>query len=78
MNGEHWLAGALYDGTLGPDGGPCPINCTNLRSHGFYSFHPGGCEFLLSDGSVRFVSETVDAFTFAAAITAAKREVLSW
>lgn len=75
LNGEHWLAGALYDGTPGPDGGPCPINCTNLRSAGFYSFHPDGAMFLLCDGSVRFIPKTVSAHSFASMITRQKREI---
>ncbi len=82
LNGELWLNGALFDGTAGPDGGPCAINCTNLRSgtqnlgpaNGFYSFHPGGCHFLLADGSVQFVNENVNQFIIAAAITRQKGE----
>jgi hypothetical protein len=76
LNGEQWYAGSLYDGTPGPDGGPCPINCTNRRSAGFYSFHPGGAQFLLADGTVRFISETVDAFTFASITTRRRGEVV--
>lgn len=76
LNGEHWLAGSLYDGKMGPDGGPCPINCTNRRSAGFYSFHPGGAQFAMADGSVRFISETIAASTLAALITRAKGEVV--
>ena len=75
LNGEHWYSGSLFDGTPGPDGGPCPINCTNRRSAGFYAFHPGGAQFLLADGTVRFISETVDAFTFAAITTRQRGEV---
>ena len=75
LNGEHWLSGALYDGTPGSDGGPCPINCTNRRSAGFYSFHPGGAQFTLADGSVSFLSETIDAFTMAALITRNRGEI---
>ncbi|MCR4411153.1 MAG: DUF1559 domain-containing protein [Thermoguttaceae bacterium] len=74
LNGEHWMRGSLYDGSPGPDGGPCPINCSNLRGDGFYAFHPGGCQVLLADGSARFVSETIDAFTFASMITRRKGE----
>jgi len=76
LNGEHWPQGALFDGT-GLSGGPCAINCTNLRSAAFHSFHPGGCMFVLADGSVRFVSETIDAFTFAGMITRRKGEAIS-
>jgi prepilin-type N-terminal cleavage/methylation domain-containing protein len=75
LNGEHWYSGSLYDGTPGPDGGPCAINCTNRRSAGFYAFHPGGAQFGVADGSVRFISETVDAFTFAAISTRKKGEM---
>ncbi len=75
LNGEHWLSGALYDGNLGPDGGPCAINCTNLRGHGFYSFHPSGAEFLLCDGSVQFISESVSPYVFASLITRKKGEI---
>lgn len=70
---EHWLQGSLYDGT-GFGGGPCAM-CTNIRGNGFHSFHTGGCQFALSDGSVRFVSENVAQSVFAYAITAAKGEV---
>jgi prepilin-type N-terminal cleavage/methylation domain-containing protein/prepilin-type processing-associated H-X9-DG protein len=81
LNGEHWLAGCIdgFDpssGGLPPEGG-CGINCTNLRGRGFYSFHPGGCHFLLCDGSVTMASETVDPFTLAAMITRAKSEAVT-
>jgi len=77
LNGEHWLRGSGYDGMPVGDGGPCGINCTNLRGDGFYSFHPGGANFLLGDGSVRFVSENVAAIILAGLITRSKGEVIS-
>ena len=74
LNGEHWLRGALQDGT--PNGGPCAINCTNLRGSGFYSFHGGGAHFLMADGAVRFVSADLAAGTFAALITRNGKEAV--
>lgn len=37
-----------------------------------YSFHPGGVQVLLVDGSVRFFSETMDTRQFAALVTREK------
>jgi prepilin-type processing-associated H-X9-DG protein len=70
--GEHWIAGSLYDGT--GSGGPCAINCTNLRGRGYHCFHTGGAHFLMADGAVKFVSENVAANVFAGAITRKKGE----
>jgi len=43
-------------------GGRWPLNCTYTSrcSRGFSSLHPGGANFALVDGSVRFISETID------------------
>ncbi len=79
LNGENWIAGALYDGTpspFAPNGGPCPVNCSNYRGGGLYSFHVGGVQILLCDGSARFISANIDAGTFAGLITRSKGEVL--
>jgi prepilin-type N-terminal cleavage/methylation domain-containing protein/prepilin-type processing-associated H-X9-DG protein len=45
-------------------------------AQGFGSFHPGGAQFALADGSVRFISETIDIITFCALGTKSKREVV--
>lgn len=39
----------------GRPGGPCLMNCNNKWN--YYSFHEGGCHFLMGDGAVRFISE---------------------
>ncbi len=76
LNGEQWYSGSLYDGTPGADGGPCAINCTNMRSAGFMSFHDGGAQFILGDGSVRFLSANIDGHTFASLSTKRGGEIV--
>lgn len=36
------------------------IDCFNIMSRTFGSFHNGGCHFAMVDGSIRFVSENID------------------
>ena len=59
------LHGFSSDGLTAP--GPNVINCTNNNET--YSFHPGGAVAVYSDGSVHFLSETIDIQVFAGLIT---------
>jgi len=49
------------------------VNCHNGNE--IYSFHTGGANFLMCDGSVRFVRETLPALTFKALYTRADGDV---
>lgn len=53
----RWISGRQADNTTSP--GPKLMNATNERCE-VYSFHPGGAHFALTDGSVRFLSESID------------------
>jgi prepilin-type N-terminal cleavage/methylation domain-containing protein/prepilin-type processing-associated H-X9-DG protein len=68
-----WGRGATWDGTA--FFGPCAVNCTNDRE--VYSFHPGGANVVLADGSVRFLSATLDIRVFAKLVTRDGGEVVS-
>lgn len=80
---DEWTSGVLpagYDpgnvtGNSAPKGGPCLVNCANTPESGIYAFHIGGGQVLMGDGSVRFVSSSVDAGVFAYSITKAHGEV---
>jgi prepilin-type N-terminal cleavage/methylation domain-containing protein/prepilin-type processing-associated H-X9-DG protein len=61
-NAGNWFHGSTPDGSSSP--GPCAINCTNARETGVYSFHPGGVNLLLADGSVQFLNENVNIQIF--------------
>lgn len=43
---------------------PCNYNSTWNTSMGFKSRHVGGADFLLGDGSTRFISENIDYMTY--------------
>lgn len=86
---DFTLDGSSVDGAVLP--GPCPLNCTNGEDFGStpfphpyygtegtaeaYSFHTGGANFAFGDGSVQFLSATMDIRVLARLITRAGGEV---
>jgi len=68
INGNTWTAttAPINYPTCPGEGGyqqqPCAELTTNswAAQQGFKSRHPGGCQFVLCDGSARFLSETID------------------
>ena len=74
----------LVMGRSGPSsdivGGSIPAgttpNAPGGGADGFASLHPGGCQFLFGDGSVRYLEETVAPPVFRALATRAGGEVL--
>lgn len=78
---------ATTDGTSYP--GTCAINCTNgfaypgttgpfgtEGSGAPYSFHIGGINAVFGDGSVRYITNSVDIVTFASLVTMSNGEVI--
>lgn len=67
-------------GHTGPSpGGQQWIDVPNYKGAGaddFWSLHPGGCDFLFCDGSVRFIKETINPKVFSYLSTRAGSEVV--
>ena len=74
-NGENWVNGSLYDGT--GIQGPCMIHCTNVNGRGIYGFHTNGATVVMGDGSVRFLTSSMNPKNFVYMITAKKGEIIS-
>jgi hypothetical protein len=70
----EWASGVLPAGYDAGQGGPCVVNCANTNESGIYAFHVGGGHALFADGSVHFISASIDAGVFAAACTQAGGE----
>jgi prepilin-type N-terminal cleavage/methylation domain-containing protein/prepilin-type processing-associated H-X9-DG protein len=71
MDGTDALTGAINGGT---GTGRCIMNCNNDSEP--YSFHSGGMNAGLADGSVRYVAANVSAATFAALSTAKAGDIV--
>ena len=74
LNGENWIEGRRFDGTSTGNGGPCAINCSNAKGN-LYSFHTGGVQILLCDGTVRFISENLSASVLASLVTSQNGDI---
>ena len=72
----------LLMGRTGPSwdivSGTIPVGNTpnHQGADGFASLHPGGCQFLASDGSARFIKDTLTPRVFQALATRAGGEVI--
>ncbi len=87
-SGSRWGAGAMgYNmfNTIGPPNitrwATCRMDCCIQAQHAHYvnaqSNHPGGCNFLMADGSVRFIKDSVNMQTYWAVGTRNGSEVVS-
>ncbi|MCC6508790.1 MAG: DUF1559 domain-containing protein, partial [Pirellulaceae bacterium] len=42
----------------------CAARCTWNSEVGFKSLHPGGAQFVFGDGSVQFLTQSIDMITY--------------
>ena len=71
INGPRTVPGGTYGGTQGD-------TKAALYYTGFASFHPGGCHFMIADGSVSFLSQNIaQNLLFALVTRAGKHDVIS-
>jgi prepilin-type processing-associated H-X9-DG protein len=71
--GNLVVNGSNPDGSVGGD---CPMNCTSDNE--LFSFHTGGVNVVMGDGSVRFLRSTITLTQLAGLISKAGGEVLNF
>jgi prepilin-type N-terminal cleavage/methylation domain-containing protein/prepilin-type processing-associated H-X9-DG protein len=69
------IAGAQSDGNTAIRPGGCAVNCSNDNE--IYSFHPGGANALMSDGSVTFLTASSPIEQIAALVSRNGYEVVT-
>ena len=70
---EYITHGYNAAGTSSP--GPCHTNCTNNNE--VYSFHTGGANHVMGDGSVKFIRSSMDIRQFVKLITYAGNDIVT-
>ena len=61
-----WNVKDTSDGINGPNSLSDGATTFQFLHRGFSSFHPDGCNFTLADGSIYFLSESMDQCTLSA------------
>lgn len=74
INWDWRTAGECLDGTGSPN--PGLRSCWPLM-RGFRSYHPGGVNFAMADGSVRFLSDNINHLTYRALSTKSWEDLIS-
>ncbi len=78
----YWLRGTVPDGPmlngrLRPNAKAPDLNFKSAKITAARSFHPGGVNACMTDGSVRFIKDSIDGNTWSALWTRAGGEVIS-
>ena len=68
IDGANPTTGAVNGGSVASGAGNCMMNCNNDSEA--YSFHTGGVNVCMADGSVRFLKQTIDPGAYIALCTA--------
>jgi prepilin-type processing-associated H-X9-DG protein len=73
--GSRIQIGGFNPASPGDATGPCAVNCINNKE--IYSFHTGGANVVMADGSVRFLKATASLDVVLQLLTRARGEVIT-